>query len=377
MKNGLAVDIGTTTVTAVLVDLSTGKKTASFQARNNQRKHGSDVISRISYSLKKKANLLELQTLVIKNINDFLTQIDSHTIQSAVVAGNTVMEHLFLAKNTKPLASLPFSPSFKGGTYIKAAKLGININPKAEIYVLPNLAGFIGGDITAGILATGLYSKDSGYYLLIDIGTNGEVVIGNKKHIYCASAAAGPAFETMGIPGSKVIDLMATLLKEKIIDRSGKLFSCENPAEMDSRFRGNDQMCRKDRSLPITQKNVRRIQLAKSAIFTAITLLMQEVNISKEKIKKIYIAGNFGKNINITNAINIGLIPKFPLSKIKYLGNTSLQGAQQILLNKDLIKITEALPGQCQHVELANKKQFQDVFVENLFFPQFSDTSQK
>ena len=346
MKSGLAVDIGTTTVTTALVDLTTGKKIASFQQKNNQIKHGSDVISRISYSLKKKENLLELQNLIINNINSFITNIDKDSICSAVVAGNTVMEHLFLGKDTKPLSSLPFSPTFKGGIHIKAAQLGININPQADIYVLPNLAGFVGGDITAGIIETGLYNKNQGYYMLIDIGTNGEVVIGNKKHIYCASAAAGPAFEGMGISGSKIIDLMAKLLKENFIDTSGKL---KQPAQ-------------------ITQKNIRRIQLAKSAIFTAITLLMQEAKIDKEKIKEVYIAGNFGKNINISNAIKIGLIPAFPLSKIKYLGNTSLQGSQAILLNKKLITIAESLASQCQHVELANKKQFQDVFVENLFF---------
>lgn len=380
---GLAIDIGTTVVAAALIDLTTGKEIASFKQKNNQRKYGEDVISRISYSLEKPENLLELQNLVIANINNLIKDIDKDFISSVVVAGNTVMEHLFLGKDTKPLASLPFTPTFKGGTYVKAGELGININPQTEIYVVPNLAGFVGGDITAGIIKSGLFNKDQGYYMLIDIGTNGEIVIGNKDQIYCASAAAGPALEGMGITygmlaqegaicevaskvkfktignvapigicGSGIIDLMAILLENNIIDESGKL---SEPVTI-------------TKDITFTQKDVRQVQLAKSAIFTAITLLMQAAEIDKSEIKEIYIAGEFGKNINIKNAIKIGLIPKFPLTKIKYLGNTSLQGAVAILLNKNYIKTAESLASRCKHIELANKKQFQDVFADNLFF---------
>lgn len=395
---GLAIDIGTTVVEAALVDLKTGKEIASAKQRNKQRRHGEDVISRISYSLEKKENLAELQQLAISNINSLInilgaeTGIDKNSINYAVIAGNTVMEHFLLGKDTKPLASLPFKPAFRGGARIGAKQLGIKINSQADIYVIPNLAGFIGGDITAGIIKSGLYKKAQGYYMLIDVGTNGEVVIGNNNHIYCASAAAGPALEGMGIScgmlaqegaicevsakknsdlnlkiinnieptgicGSGIIDLMAILIRNKTIDSTGKMIK---PPYLVYKGARHD--------IIFTQKDVRQVQLAKSAIFTAINLLMQEAGINKEKIKKIYIAGEFGKNIKINNAIKIGLIPKFSLSEIKYMGNMSLQGAESILLNEGLIQIAESLASKCKHIELANKREFQDMFAENLLF---------
>lgn len=419
---GLAIDFGTTTIIASLIDLKNGKDIITVSNTNNQKQYGDDLISRINYSLLSKDALKELQDIAVSDINSIINKmcdslsINRERIYDIVFSGNTVMEHIFLGISLKSLSEVPFSACFNNDIVISAKELKLNTHPNAEVYMVPNLASFVGGDLTSGIISSEIFDKTDGYYLLIDIGTNGEVILGNKNHLLCASAAAGPAFEgvnitngmaaqngaiekvcikneselkynvigdskPIGICGSAVIDLAAILLKYNIIDYTGRFHTKEEiikqktvPGNLKERivYKENNTYLsiyeNGSKTIYFSQKDVRELQLNKSAIFTAIKLLLNEADLHERDIKKVYIAGGFGNYIEIDNAISIGLIPNFPLSKIDFIGNSSLKGSKYILLNKKYRDVAQSLPLKCRNIELASKKEFQDYFSDNILF---------
>ncbi|MDD5688381.1 MAG: ASKHA domain-containing protein [Elusimicrobia bacterium] len=419
---GLAVDIGTTTIVGVLVDLES-KKTLSVSTETNpQFVHGADVISRINYSINNENGLNILQAEVIKAINFIINKLTATTnteaanIHKMTVAGNTTMQHLFLGISPKSLALAPYQPPVKGSYKpIKASEIGIKINADAEIYLIPNIGGWVGGDTVGMILALELH-KSNKLKLAIDIGTNGEIVLGSKKRLITASTAAGPCFEganikcgmratsgaiesvyiadegvfwrvigkveAKGICGSALIDTVADLLKYKIVDETGKIqFKQElkaklPPVLLKSIIKHEKEYSfiltkSKTNNVEVTQKDIRELQLAKAAIYAGVQILIKELGIKTDDIDEVLLSGTFGNYIDKANAHRIGLLPDVPLEKVKYVGNSACEGALLALISKEAREEAEDISKNTEYIELTNRPDFQNAFVDALYFPQY------
>jgi len=390
---GLAVDIGTTTVVIELINLNTGKTLDSVTALNGQVQFGSDVISRISHAYSGPKQQKELQKAIVKTLNQMIVpllnrnHIDSHNIYEVVAAGNTVMNHLFLGKPVHTLAVSPFTPSFTSLPPVPASSLGLKINDSTKVYISPNIKSFVGGDISAGLIASD-FSSGSGSHLFVDLGTNGEIVLKVQDKIFATSTAAGPAFEGMnlssgmlalpgaihkaefkeglnlytiddqpaaGICGTGLIDLLSVFLKQGNILSSGKIADSKKEIKITG-------------SIIITQKDIRDMQLATAAIKTGIQLMLEENNLDTTELDSLLIAGAFGNYMNIQNAMLIGLLPCLTLDKIVYIGNASLAGAKAMLISDAIRKKTEALVKEIQFISLAERASFQDKFIKALEF---------
>lgn len=414
---GLAFDIGTSTIVGTLLDILTGEDMAVAARVNPQIIHGDDVISRINYTMAKGGGLDELHYLVIKIINEMVgelckkTKVNRENIYKMAVAGNSTMEHIFMKVSPENLGSIPFSLVVDEGVEVKAKKLGIEINPDGTCFVFPNIAGFVGGDTVAGILASDIFeSKD--IKLLVDIGTNGEIVLGNRTRLIAASTAAGPAFEgarisqgmrassgaiekviieddvivnvigdapPSGICGSGIIDAVSEMLRLGIISKDGRILSKEEvsgniPDAVLSRIvtRGeqNDFLLAKgvEKPIYITQRDVREVQLAKGGIKAGIKILKKILKIEDKDIKEILLAGAFGNFIRRSNAKRIGLVPGLPSEKIKFIGNAASSGAKLVLLSENLERKTERISKRTEYIELSTRSDFQEEFVEAMGF---------
>lgn len=389
---GVAVDIGTTTLAASLINLKNGNEIAVMGDVNPQISFGDDVISRIKHAANKNG-LAELQKTVIRQINMMInklceqSRVDKKNIYEVAIAGNTTMEHLVCRIDPSPLGQLPFEPIWRGANVINVSELEIEINPKGIVYVFPVIGGFVGGDISAGILAMDLLNQPQPA-LMIDIGTNGEIVLVNNNKIMAASTAAGPAFEgariscgmravdgaiekvkfdgsciynvignvkPAGICGSGLIDITAELLNAGIVDSSGRMNQPE--------FVIADKV-------KITQKDIRQIQLAVGAIRAGINIILKQSGLKPADLKKVFIAGGFGSFIRRNHAQRIGLLPtEISHEKISFVGNTSLAGAKIALLSIKARQKAENLAGQTQHIELSADSDFQNEFVSAMVFP--------
>lgn len=388
---GIAIDVGTTTVVVELVDLSIGESIDAITASNSQMKHGADIVSRITFAIRNPENLNKLQDSILKSLNRMIKQIldknkisKTHVYQIAV-AGNTAMNHFLLGLPVNTLAVSPFHSVFTRLPELSASELGFNINKYAKVYLAPNIKSFIGGDISAGLIASDLANK-KGNYLFIDLGTNGEIVLKTQKKFVATSTAAGPAFEGMniscgmlalpgaiykaekrkglkfhtlnnmpalGICGTGLIDLMAILLDTKKISANGTISHKSKKIHvMDNIY--------------ITQKDVREMQLAIAAIKSGIQMILQEFHVKKEHLDEIYIAGAFGNYLNIKNSMKIGLLPEIDDKKVIFIGNSSLAGARALLLSSEAKKEVESLIKRIQYVSLATNPQFQNHFIEAL-----------
>ncbi|OIN97149.1 hypothetical protein AUJ66_04205 [Candidatus Desantisbacteria bacterium CG1_02_38_46] len=416
---GVAFDIGTTTLVGTLLDLSTGKDIAVSSRMNPQVIYGDDVISRINYVINNEKGLQELHDRLVETMNEMIGElaqaanIKRENIYKITVAGNSTMQHLFLNITPESLGSIPFVPVLKEGLEVKAKRMGIEINPDGMAFVLPNIAGFVGGDTVAVMLATQLY-KGKKLMLAIDIGTNGEIVLGNEDRLISASTAAGPAFEgarigqgmrastgaiekvvisddvsvnvidnapPIGICGTGLIDAVAEMLKYGIIDESGRILSKSSlngrvPAEILKRIVERDGsnnfiLVEESESCPpifITQRDVRELQLAKGAIYAGIKILESELGIGDDDIDEVLLAGAFGNFIRRENARAIGLIPDLPLEKIKFIGNAASSGAKLVLLSENLRLKVEEISKNTEYIELSNRIDFQDEFASAMFF---------
>ncbi|HNZ88126.1 MAG TPA: ASKHA domain-containing protein [Methanofastidiosum sp.] len=412
---GIAVDIGTTTVVTYLIDIETGALVDIESILNPQIKYGEDVISRITYSLNKGVSIPH--NSIVDGINTMIkklcdrNRINSSSIYEMTAVGNTAMHHIFLNINPRSLSVSPFTPVVSKNLDIKARDIGIEINPSGNIHVLPVISGFVGADTVGVLLATGLYRNDE-ISLAIDIGTNGELVLGNKEKMVSCSCAAGPALEgghlgfgmrastgaiesvfidkdsfdtfyktinkskPRGFCGSGIIDIVAEMLKVGIIDSSGKIIENGNDRIRKNKTNNHKEFVVEwkektdiDTDIVITASDIREIQLAKGAIMTGINILLEKMKISADKIENLYLAGAFGNYIDIKNAIRIGLIPNIPLERIKPVGNAAGEGAKISLMSNEKRIEENILIKKIDYIELASENNFNEEFVKSLRFP--------
>ncbi|MHA1237793.1 MAG: ASKHA domain-containing protein [Candidatus Odinarchaeia archaeon] len=414
---GIAVDIGSTKIAVFLVNLKNGELVASASEINPQTKFGEDIISRISYIMKDDGNLKILNKVVVEAINKLIDKccsernISTNNIYEVVVAGNTVMTHIFLGISPTSLAWAPYVPAVSGPQSIPSEKIGIKIHRNGNVYVFPSIAGFVGGDAVAGVLATRIH-KHKQTSMLIDVGTNTEIVMGNSDNLVCSSTASGPAFEgasikfgmkaasgaiekvkiddstfevyyetideepPVGICGSGIIDAVAELVRVGVISPDGAFRSdLKTPRLVDTGkdkyfilvYKEDTKFKRSD--IYISQQDIRQIQKAKAAIQATYLLLMKRLNFDHTQLSKLYLAGAFGLYINPRSAQIIGLLPEISLNKVKFVGNTAGSGARLALKNYKLRKEIERIANKVQHVEIAVDKSFQKEWIKALYFP--------
>lgn len=381
---GIAVDLGTTTIVAQLVQLESGHILDSVSDVNPQAKFGADLISRIQSCLDGKQEIL--QNLIRNKIGELIQQmLQKHPVDVSKIAlvGNTVMHHIFSGLSVNSLSFYPFNSPGLGKQKFNAHQLKWNLLPSCEIEFYPSVGSFVGSDILAGIAATKMAVNDN-FSILIDLGTNGEIVVGNRDKIICASTAAGPAFEgakisqgmrattgaissvhfengkfqhhvignvdAKGICGSGLIDVMAVLLEQEQIGMFGEINSGEEKIKI-------------TKQVSITQQDIREFQLAKAAIAAGIQLLLNQLKISYREIGKVFIAGGFGNFLNIQNVIRTGLI-ECEEEKIVKLGNTALIGAKMFLFENEIF--TQQILDKSTHVSLEGDSTFQDVYIDKM-----------
>jgi len=417
---GVAFDIGTTTVVAMAWNLMTGKEFGAVACTNPQNKFGADVISRITYCDDDPDKLREIRRTIIDGLNGLIAElIDNHPIQSdrivqVVVGGNTTMSHIFAGYNPASLARAPFNPMYTGSPVLTQEETGLMVSPCAQITLLPNIAGHVGGDITAGIVATRILNEKK-RTLFLDIGTNGEIVLAHNGVAMTCSTAAGPAFEgatirfgmraapgaiekiqirdgevfiktvdndePVGICGSGIIDVIAEMLGAGLINNKGRLASAEelmkaSPDNMLAERLINTEEGREfvlvykedGHHIVITQKDIREIQLAKGAIAAGIAIMSNRMGMKISDIEKIIIAGAFGNFIHKESAVAIGLIPTLPMNRILSAGNTAGAGVSMALMNPVEMDLAQSIPSRVEHVELASCADFQDQYMKALAF---------
>jgi uncharacterized 2Fe-2S/4Fe-4S cluster protein (DUF4445 family) len=393
---GLAVDIGTSTVMAELLDLVKGTVLARVSALNSQASYGADVVSRITFAFQNPDNLRRLRKSVVHLLNELVgtladkAGVSRRDIYEAVVAGNTAMNHFFCGLTTDSLALSPFHAVFSSLPPFPSAEIGLELHPAAKVYVVPNVKSFVGGDITAGLVAAGLSAK-RGLALFIDIGTNGEIVLKKGRDFVATSTAAGPAFEGMsiscgmlavdgavhraewrdglkletigggppqGVCGTGLIDVLAVSLVRGDIRRDGKIS-------------GREKKLRLGDKLSLSQNDIREVQLAAAAIKTGVRLMLKEFDVPLRSLDAVYVAGAFGNSLNIRNAQTLGLLPAVPEKKILFIGNSSLAGARRLLLSAPDRATAESLARSIAHISLATRPDFQEEFVRGLEFGTF------
>jgi len=412
---GIAVDIGTSKIIGYLSNLLTGELIATESMENPQIMHGEDIISRISYASKSDASLKELQKLVVNCLNSIVSEackksaLSQQRIYEITAVGNTTMHHIFLGISPKHLGLSPYVPAVSESMNEKARNLWWKVNPAANVYIFPVIAGFVGGDAVADIIATGIYKSDE-LSMVLDIGTNTEVIIGDKHGLMACSCASGPAFEgahircgmkavtgaveklqiepqrydvsyqtignvkPVGLCGSAIIDSVANLLKCRVIDKDGKF----TELSLSPRLRkingekvfvlvSKEEGAKRD--IVVTQKDIREVQLAKAAIYTGCHILMKRKGVEPSDIKKLYIAGAFGNYINPINAKLIGMLPDIPQELINFVGNAAGAGARMALISKKLRDIAASFSRKTDYVELAFEPDFQAEFTLAMFFP--------
>jgi len=384
---GIAVDLGTTTIVAQLVDLSSAKVMAVETMLNPQVKFGADLISRIQACL--DGNETEMTAIVRSSIGTMIRlMLKKHDValQKIVLVGNAAMQLIFSNCDVAPLSAYPFHINDPGLKTFKPEELGWDLEVEENVQFYPSIGSFVGSDILAGIAATGLHQKES-YTALIDLGTNGEIVIGNKDQVVCASTAAGPAFEganismgmravtgaisslhlvdgkieasvigntaPKGICGSALIDAIAILRKMELIGIFGEINSGESQITIAGK-------------VILTQSDINEFQLAKAAIAAGLTILARTLSIDLTDIEEIYIAGAFGSYINIENVVETGMI-ELQAEKIHKMGNTALIGAKMFLFSN--MGIADKILAKTRHISLEADPGFQNIYVDKLLFP--------
>ena len=395
---GLAVDLGTSTVAAELVDLRTGKVVDRAAAVNAQNSYGADVVSRITFAFENPDNLRRLKNVAVQLVNDLAgtmcrrSGVPRHRVYEAVVAGNTAMNHILCGVAVDSLALAPFHAVFSSLPPLAASELGFAFHPQARIYVAPNVKSFVGGDITAGLAATG-FADGPGNSLFIDLGTNGEIVLKKGTELVATSTAAGPAFEGMsiscgmlavpgavhraewdngfkfrtiddlppqGVCGTGLVDVLAASIARGILGRDGRILGPEKKIRLTDR-------------LALTQQDVRDVQLAVAAVRGGVKLMLRECRLAAGDLDRVLIAGAFGSSLDIANAVSLGLLPDLPAPKLAFVGNASLAGARLLLLSRPARAAAEGLAARIAHVSLATRPDFQDEFVRALAFDRFPE----
>ena len=416
---GLALDLGTTTVVASLADLQSGHELAHAVTVNRQTSFGHDVVGRINATLEQEDGLERLQQAARDSLEDVIAQVleksgvDRSEIYEATLVGNATMTHLFLGIDPASLGKLPYVATVGDAVVEPARLLGLDLHPAARLYVLPNIAGFVGADTVGAILAAGLDEDDGRIRLLADIGTNCEIALRLKDRLLVTSTPAGPAFEgaritcgmyaaagaiekvsidgdvscktigeetPRGLCGSGLVDASAELLRVGIVDSTGRMLPLE---ELDGGLNANLRsrlievengmafvLAAPDPDSPIvlTQRDVRELQLAKGAIRSGVDLLLEQAGLSVDDLDEFCIAGGFGSYIDKANAMRLGLIPELPEEKLNFIGNGALVGARLALLSRTLRRRGDQVARQSEHLQLADTPDFQMRFSEAMMF---------
>jgi len=414
-KYGMAFDIGTTSIVGNLMDLDSGEQLAAVGSVNPQAIYGGDLMSRIAYAQFDEKKLTTLRARALTAINDFIKEaceeagVSRDHIYKVVLVGNTCMHHIFLGVDVSYVGLAPYAPTVRDSLTIPAQELPLKGAPNAMICLLPIVAGFVGADTMAAVLATRIHESD-GVRVMVDIGTNGEVVMGSREKLMACSAPAGPALEgaqiahgmrgamgaiekvaidedvtcdvigdvpAMGICGSGLIDAVSKMLDSGVLDGAGRLRRTDMealPAAVGKRIVGGKgerafvlqwaDDAGKDEDITLTQLDVRQLQLAKGAIYAGILMLQEVMQIPDDDIEEVLLCGGFGNYINIESAIGIRLLPPLPLDKITYMGNAAHLGAQMALLSESERRQADAIAERVEHVALATRPEFQIIFVD-------------
>jgi len=410
---GLAVDLGTTKIAGYLVDLEDGRTVASHGEMNPQIAYGEDLISRLSRAMESQEEATRLQQLVVEGLNQMVgelcreTKADPEQIVEAVIVGNTAMHHLLLRLAVEQLAMAPYVPTISVEHDVKARDLGLRLAPGAHVHFLPNIAGYVGSDHVAMMLATGL-SNAQGVTLALDIGTNTEVCLVSRGKLCSVSCASGPAFEgahikhgmraangaierlrleggkvtyqtiggaaPTGLCGSGILDAMAQLYLAGVLNRGGRM-DLQTGVRVDGDQRefvlASDEEGNERRAITITQKDVRQVQLAKGAIRTGIQLLLQSQGLSEGDIDEVIIAGAFGTYIDVGSAITIGMLPDLPVDRFRQVGNAAGRGATLALVSRAERDEAHAMARKVGYIELASSPDFMNVFTQAMYLGPF------
>jgi uncharacterized 2Fe-2S/4Fe-4S cluster protein (DUF4445 family) len=386
---GIALDIGTTTLVMYLVDLETGVVLSVISRENPQTKYGNNVISRIEFARTGQEHLeREIRIAVNEMICDL---IHSREVYDIVVVGNSVMRDLFFGYSVESLGVSPYEPLSVTATHKNAKELKLVVPPKVSVYGLPLIGSFVGADALAAVLATELY-KSAEISMMIDIGTNTEIVLGNRDRLMATSCAAGPAFEgcsvrfgigsvsgainevkiehgevtyktihhtkPIGICGSGLIDVLAEFLENRIINGKGKFYGDKKEFEIADGIR-------------LSEKDIDQLNLAKSAVAVGIKVLMERYGIKLDAIDRVFLAGAFGYFINVENAMRIGLLPRIDHEKVRKVGNAAIEGARQALVSKTKRGDAEVVAQRIEHIKLEEVEDFHEKFIGELYFKHY------
>ena len=409
---GVAFDVGTTTVVGTLMNLRTGMAAAVLSTLNGQAPFGADVISRISHGMNGPDEIRELQEAVVATMNSIMASlyreagVSPERTYEAVVVGNATMLHLLLGIDPSPLAVMPFTPAFMEPLNVLASEVGLDIHPRGYIQTLPALGAYVGADIVAGVLATSVVREDK-LRVFVDVGTNGEIVLGSAQRALATAAPAGPAFEgsqircgmratdgaiegvrlgetvelqviggdipAEGICGSGLVDAVAQLLLVGLLDHSGRMKTADDVPGHPLRERlidvdGVRAFLLAD-GVYLTQKDIRELQFAKGSIATGIKVLMDILGVETKDLDEVLLGGSFGSYLNPESAKIIGLVPPVDVDRIIAVGNSAGEGAKIALLSYRERQVAFEMPSRIEYIELSGRTDFNDAFVSVLGFP--------
>ena len=411
---GLAIDLGTTTVVATLIDLLSGTPAGVASMLNKQQPFGADVISRISATMLDPAALAKLQELAQETLRELTAEVcakggvDPAEVYEVALAGNATMTQILLGIDPEPVGVAPFIMAAREYPNLRATDLGLALQAQAPAVVFPAFGAYVGGDIVAGLLASGL-DRDKRLRLFIDVGTNCEIAIGNAERIVCTAAPAGPAFEAanlrcgmraadgaievvkirdgkielgvigdvepIGLCGSGIVEVISELVRVKLLDASGRFVTNEVARELQpalaDRFVERDgvRMFELAPEVFLSQRDVRELQFAKASISTGWRLLVEELGIEVDEIQQVLLAGSFGSYLSPAAAVRIGMVPKLALPRIVAAGNVAGEGAKMVLLSAKERAAALALIGEVEYMELSDRPDFNDRFIDELAFP--------
>lgn len=422
---GLAFDVGTTTVVGILMDLNSGAPAAVQAVLNGQALFGADVISRISHAMLNEGGREALQDTILSTFNALIAallreaNVEENEVYEVVLVGNATMLHLMKGLDPEAIGVTPFIPVTEEPMSVSAAEIGLAILSEAPVYTLPHLGAYVGADLVGGLLATGL-AQGEGVRLLVDVGTNGEIILGSVKRTVATAAPAGPAFEgaqirdgmrasegaieavtitregvqlqvigdvaPIGLCGSGLLDAVAQLRLSGLLLPSGRFVKKEQalqhyPAQIAERLISDEEGMRafvlawpeesgSGKAVTLSQRDIRELQFAKGSIASGIEVVMRELGVTADDLVEIYLAGSFGNYINPQSARIVGLVPAVPVERIKAVGNAAGEGAKMALLSFRERQVAESLPSIVEYHELSGRADFNDSFISLLQFPE-------